>query len=168
MSTWLRLTLITITVGGGFTGVALTAQLLFSPQVTGPALLAICVVFLLLHVFVLVSGLLFVHNPARIMPLVVALAIQIPYLSSPLVTYRFADGLFGGVGIAETGAFGWIRLGSDWQFYLLQPLPWGVGINLVAVAVLAALCLSVARQRRQSPLSIAAPGVPPLHNPPTQ
>ena len=161
MSTWLRLTLITMAVGGGFTGVALTSQALFSPQVTGrPGLVAICVVFLLLHLFVVISGLLFVQNPTRVMPLVVALAIQIPYLSSPLVTYRFADGLIGGVGIAETGPFGWIRLGSDWQFNLLQPLPWGLGINLVAVAVLAALSLSIARQRRQSTLSVAVPGGP--------
>lgn len=160
MSTWLRLTLITMTVGGGFTGIALTSQLLFSPQVTGPALVAICVVFLLLHLFVLVSGLLFVQNSTRVMPLVVALAIQIPYLSSPLVTYRFADGLFGGVGIADTGPFGWIRLGSDWQFNLFQPLPWGFGINLVAVAVMAALSLSIARQRRQSPVSVAVSGGP--------
>jgi hypothetical protein len=116
-----------MTVGGGFTGVALTAQLLFSPQVTGPALLAVCVVFLLLHVFVLISGLLFVHNPTRVIPLVVALALQIPYLSSPVLAYRFADGLFGGVGIAESGPFAWFRLGTDWQFNLLQPLPWRSG-----------------------------------------
>ncbi|QOV91757.1 hypothetical protein [Humisphaera borealis] len=150
MSTWLRLTLITMTVGGGFTGVALTAQFLFSPQITGPAVLAICIVFLLLHGFVLASGLLFLHNPEILKPMVVALAIQIPYVSSPLVTYRFGCGLLGGFGIAETGPFGWLRLGSDWQFYLFQPLRWGFGINLVAVGMLAAISMSIARHRRRS------------------
>lgn len=148
MSTWLRLTLITMTVGGGFTGIAISTQILFSPQVAGPALVAISIVFLLLHMFVLVSGLLFVHNSTRVMPLVVALAIQIPYISSPLITYRFGDGLFGVVGIAETGLIGRFHFGSYWQFNLLQPLPWGLGVNLVAVAMLVALGVSVSRQRR--------------------
>jgi hypothetical protein len=82
------------------------------------------------------------------MPLVVALTLQIPYLLSPVVAYRFADGLFGGVGIAETGMFGWFRLGSDFQFNLMRPLPWGLGVNLVAVAMLVALSLSASRERR--------------------
>jgi hypothetical protein len=150
MNTWLRLALITMTVGGGFTGVALTSQFLFSPQANAVALRIICILFLLLHLFVLASGILFVQNPLRVTPLVVALAMQVPYLSSPVITYRFGDGLFGGVGIAETGVFGWIRLGSDWQFYLMRPLPWGIGINLVAVAMLVALSVSTARLRRAS------------------
>lgn len=148
MSTWLRLTLITMTVGGGFTGVALTAQLLFSPQVSGPALVAICVVFLMLHIFVLVSGLLFVQKPHRIMPLMVALSLQVPYLSSPIVAYRFGAGLQAVVGLTGAGPLGWIRLGSDWQFNLLQPLPWGFGINLAALLLLVALSYSTRRQRR--------------------
>ena len=144
MSAWLRLTLVTMTIGGGFTGAVTTSQVLLSPQTTSPAFVAVGVVFLALHVFVLVSGLLFVQNSARVMPLVVALAIQIPYLSSPVVLYRFADGLCGGVGVAESGLFGWWRLGTDWYFGLLRPLPWGIGINLVPVAMLAALSISLA------------------------
>ena len=145
MSNWLRLTLITMTVGGGFAGVALTAQVLFSEQVSGPVLMGMCLVFTLLYLFVLISGLVFVQNPRRVMPTVVALALQIPVISSPLVAYRFGAGLHGGAGLGELGPFGWLRLGCDWQLNLLQPLPWGVGINLVAVLMLIVLTCSTAR-----------------------
>jgi hypothetical protein len=142
MSTWLRLTLITLTVGGGFTGVVVSSQALFSPQVKGPALILMCSVFVTLYVFVLAAGLLLAHNPQRVMPVVAALALQIPVVSSPLVSYRFASGLVAAVGLGENGSFWLIRFGADWQFNLLQPLPWGVGLNLVPVVLLGALGLS--------------------------
>jgi hypothetical protein len=156
MSNWLRLALITMTVGGGFTGVALTLQALLSPQVAGPALVVMCIVFLLLHVFILISGLMFVMNAQRVMPLVVALALQLPYITSPIIAYHLGAGLHGGVGVGERGFFYWIRLGSDWQFNLLQPLPSGLGVNLVAVFFLAAVVHSMSRQGRRGMTAIAA------------
>src|SRR4051812_24958305 len=94
--TVLRLTLVTMTVGGGFTGSVFTMQMLPSVRNSAPANLVIWLGFVLLHLFVLISGLLFVHNSARVVPMLVALLFQIPLLSSPYVTYRFGDGLFGG------------------------------------------------------------------------
>lgn len=150
MSTWLRLTLITMTVGGGFTGAALTLQLLLSPQVIGLALVAVCVALVLLNVFVLISGLLFVQNPLRITPLVVALAAQVPVISSPIVAFHFGAGLYGSVALTEAGPFCLVRLGSEWQVNFLQSLPWGLGINLVAALLLVALHRStLRRQQRQ-------------------
>jgi len=154
MSTWLRLTLITLMVGGGFTGAADTSLALFSPQVEGPALVVICGTFVLLYLFVLITGLLLAHDRQRIMPLVVALALQIPVISSPIIAFRFGAGLVLPVGLGESGFFWWIRFGADWQFNLLQRLPWGVGINLVPIALLAALVWSGRRR--------------PLHNQPLQ
>ncbi len=146
MNTSLRLILITMTVGGGFTGVAVTLQALLSPQGKGPASAVICLVFLLLYLFVLISGLLFVQNPRRMVPLVVALALQVPAIYSPIIAFRFVAGFNGTAGISETGVFWWVRLGSEWQLNLLQPLPWGVGINFVAVILLAALAYSIGRR----------------------
>ena len=157
MSTWLRLTLVGLTVGGGFTGVVLTLQMLFSPQVDGAALILICVLFVVLYLFVFLSGLLLVHNPRRVTPLAIALVLQVPVVSSPVVAFRFAAGLQCSFGLSQGGVFAGFRLGSEWQFNLLQPLPLALGVNVVAVLLLVALIRSTARNRQRS-----ATGPPPL------
>jgi len=91
MKTWLRLTIITMTVGGGFSGVALTSQVLVHSTVLWPNNLVIAS-FLVLYALVLASGLLFVQNPRNTRLIIVALAIQVPCLLSPIVVYRFASG----------------------------------------------------------------------------
>src|SRR6516225_2116906 len=91
MKTWLRLTLVTVTVGGGFTGVAITLQALLSPQ-QQPLAYILLLAFLALFAFVTASGLIFVHNPQRTALLVPAIALQIPWVSSPLIAYKFAAG----------------------------------------------------------------------------
>lgn len=144
MKTWLRLTVVAITVGGGFTGFAGTLQALF--QLPSPKLfpLLIVVVFLGLYGYVTVSGLMFVHDSRLTGPIVAALAIQIPWVGSPVIAYKFEAGLSGfvGVGTLEKAWSGdlnfysdWL-LGSKWQFSLLQDEPWRFGVNLVALAVL--------------------------------
>jgi hypothetical protein len=148
MRSRLRLTLVTLTVGGGFTCIATTTQLLCSPQVQGLAVVAICIAFILFSIFVLTSGLLLVQNPRRTKALLVALVLQIPVVSSPIIAYQFAAGLYAAVGLSEPGlngngvavTFWWaFRLGGQWQFNLLQPLPWSVGLNIVPIFLLCAL-----------------------------
>src|SRR5438034_9994951 len=139
MKSWLRLTLVTVTIGGGFTGVAITLQSLLTPQEQPPLYYFLMSGFLALFAFVTISGVVFVHDPNRIRLLIIALAIQIPWVSSPLIAYKFAAGfqvcaaLFGG---RFAGGF---RLGSDYQINLFQQLPWGVGINFFALALLVLL-----------------------------
>ena len=136
-----------MTVGGGFTGLVLTLQLL--AQMRDTALIVLCIVFALLHAFVVASGLLLVHNPHRVMPLVAALTLQIPVISSPLVAYRFGDGLSAGFGFStEQGLIGWVNFGSDWHLNVMQPLPWGSGINVVPVVLLGAMRYSMRKNHR--------------------
>src|SRR5689334_8995854 len=93
MKTWLRLALITMTVGGGFTGIVLTLGLLFHSEDPGLLHLVLIIVFLALYIFVVASGLLFVCDPQRTRPLLAALAVQVPWISTPLIVYKFAAGL---------------------------------------------------------------------------
>lgn len=85
MKPWLRLALITMTVGGGFTGVVVNLQALFNSPGASILKLVLDLIFMGLYVFVCVSGLMFVHNPSRRGPLVAALAVQIPWISSSLI-----------------------------------------------------------------------------------
>jgi len=141
MKTWLRLALITTTVGGGFTGFVLTFQTLQSGlrSRSEPSLnLLIMGVFLLLNAGVAASGLLFVHDSHYTRPLIASLAIQVPWVSSALLTYWFATGLLFVVSAAgpEKGEdlafhFGWkCFVGSSWSFSISDGHPLGFGVNI--------------------------------------
>ena len=91
MKLWLRLLFITITVGGGFTGFVLTFQSLFNSPHQRPLNVLLTIIFLALNAYVFVSGLLFVRDEQRTRPVMAALAIQIPWISSPLMVYKFAS-----------------------------------------------------------------------------
>jgi hypothetical protein len=136
MKPGLRLALITLTVGGGFTGVVITFQTLFSPRNQSFAESVLLTLFLILFAFVTISGLIFVENPNRVRPLCVALAFQIPWVSSPMFTYKFAAGFQ--ICAARIGDrfYGGFQLGSDFQCNLFQRLPWGIGINIFALIML--------------------------------
>jgi hypothetical protein len=136
MKQWLRLTLVTVTIGGGFTGVALTLQALLSAKEQSPFGYVLILVFLALFAFVTVSGVMFVHDPNQTSLLIASLALQIPWVSSPICAYKFAAG-FQLCGALMGGRFsGGIRLGSDFQINLFQRLPWGIGVNFFALALL--------------------------------
>jgi hypothetical protein len=139
MKSWLRLTLITVTVGGGFTGVAITLQALLERQGQPPLYYVFMLAFLALFAFVTVSGLVFVHHPERTGPMIVTLALQIPWVSSPIITYKLAAGFQVSVALIGGRFAGGFRLGSDFQINFFQQLPWGAGINLFALALLVLL-----------------------------
>ncbi len=142
MKPWLRLTLITLTVGGGFTGFSVTMQQLFKPQSQQPVYFALLVGFLALYAFVTASGLLFVQNPRQTGPLFIAIAMQVPWVSSPLFTYRFTSGFHVTIGVVGGSLGGGFNLGSDWQCNVFQKLPWGIGVNLFALVIMILLALT--------------------------
>ena len=134
MKTWLRMVIVLVTVGGGFTGFVVTTQFL-SAATDRPANLVLGAAFALGYGLVVAAGLLFVHNPRRLWPAVVAVAQQVPFVSSPLVRYRFTSGAHCTVGLVGGNIAAAFRLGSDFEFALLQPHPWGAGVNLFALAL---------------------------------
>ena len=146
MKTWLRLVLITMTTGGGFTGVVLTFQSLFHSEHW-----FVFLVFLFFYVFVTISGLWFVYDPRKTRPLIVALAIQIPWISTPLVVYKFAAGLHAVISVGaprEAGNIGVhlggeLLLGSSFRFSVSQDTPCTIGINLSALLLLVLLWQSI-------------------------
>lgn len=132
MKAWLRLLLVTMNVGGGFTGIAVGVQGLFSSPNHRIAHLA----ELFLFTFVTLSGLVFVHDPRRSGPLLVAVALQIPWVSSPLIVYQLISGFAVNVAVIA-GSFRWsvTWLGSEADLTSLHGAPWGVGVNLLALVV---------------------------------
>jgi hypothetical protein len=159
MSSWLRLTLVTVTVGGGFAGFAATFVSLFNNPEEGLLALLLRIAFLGLYAYVTISGLMFVHDPRLTRHLAIALALQIPWISSPLALYLFTAGPAAIIGVGSPTkprsffTIEWkLFLAGTWRFSMFQGDRWGMGINLFAMAILMLLCKSVRADSRRGPL----------------
>jgi|SRR5208283_4940343 len=170
MKTWLRLTLITITVGGGFTGVAITLQFLLNSEGQRGLNLSVAVVFLALYTYVTVCGLIFAQDAQQTRPLIAVLAIQIPWISSPLATYNFAAGFYAVVSVGSPGRAGarfgaGAYLGSRFGLSLFQANPWRIGVNLFALAMLILLLRAGRTPSPVLPLTASAANEAPTNSP---
>ena len=151
MKIWLRMMIVLMTVGGGFAGVLITADQLFHLNGHGATDAILIVIFFLLYAFVTTSGLIFVHDPHRTRPILVAFALQIPWVSCPIFVYQFASVLHVAVTVGEPEVAGNVgfHLGFSAQFGSLfrvagfQEIPWSLGVNLIAVLMLVLLRRSV-------------------------
>lgn len=121
---------------GGFAGIANIFGSLLNRENTEPIVVLISIAFMALYAFVTIAGVLFALDERRTKPLRLALCLQIPLISSPLIAYRFSAGFSLIVALigTELGVNFW--LGSIWQFNLFGELPWGIGINLFALLML--------------------------------
>jgi hypothetical protein len=159
MRTWLRLTLVAITVGGGFPLVfgmyeAFRSDLIWN----SPATVALLCIMAGVAIFVTVSGLLFVHDPRCIRPMQFAIALQIPWFSSPWFAYKMVYGLSliaflgekspnGNIpGLQVGGPNGYIGYQPEFGtsfFVTFAHSPFGIGINLIAVLLILMIRSSV-------------------------
>jgi hypothetical protein len=151
MNIWLRVALIALSVGGGFTGASTTLPLLH-PEGRSLSQVAITACFFILFGIVTASGLFFAVNQQRTRLLLISLAIQIPYITSPVVTYKFGTGFpfILIVGATERGKAALYvgfeaLLGSTFRAGYGEDVPWRFGVNLVAVAMMVLLWRSICR-----------------------
>jgi hypothetical protein len=139
MKTWFRWILLALTIGGGFTGLVVTVQAMFQSEGASFFQFLLFGGFAALYLFTVVSGLLFADNPKCTIPLMIVLILQIPWISSPILTYTFCAGFRITAGLVSGRFAASWRFGSDWQVFILQGQPWGAGINLFAALVLVLL-----------------------------
>jgi len=144
MKAWLRLSLVVMSVGGGFTGVVLATNTLINlPGQWGTLQISMACVLVAMSAFVTASGLLFVYDPRRTRLLQIALALQIPWISSPILLYKCFCGLafdlflnsepLEGLG-RISDHFGWtLDFGTTITLGPMGSRPWTIGVNFVAV-----------------------------------
>ena len=133
MNAWFRRLLLILTIGGGFVGITVTIQ--FFLHANKAIAYIVAVAFLGLYRYGIFVGFKLSEGSVPLRHLRLYFALQVPLISSPLITYRFCSGLQATVAIIQQG-FRWDwRLGSAWQFVIHSSAPWGVGINLVALAI---------------------------------
>jgi hypothetical protein len=133
MNAWLRRLLLVLTIGGGFVGVLLTIP--FLAQADKVIAYVMVIAFVALYGYGIFLGLKLSEGVAPLRALRVYFALQIPFISSPLVAYRFSTGFQTTIAIGQSRlAVDW-RLGSEGQFALFSSAPLGIGLNIVALAI---------------------------------
>jgi hypothetical protein len=136
MKTWFRWVLLVVAIGGSFTGLVVTVQAMSQQEAGGLISCLFYGIAVVLYLFTIVSGLLFADNPKRIIPLMIAFGLQIPWVSSPILVYSFCAGFRITAGLLDGRLVTNYRFGSDFQFLIFGDHPWGVGINFFAVLIL--------------------------------
>jgi hypothetical protein len=133
MNTWMRRLHLVLTVGGGFAGIIITLQAFFASKEANPMFYALLFAFVCLYGFGVFAGLRFAETPQEKKWLAIFYWLQVPWISSPLVAYRFASGFHISGAVIGSQLSGFFRIGSDWQFSFFQSAPWGVGLNVFAL-----------------------------------
>jgi hypothetical protein len=141
MKPWLRLTLVAVSVGGGVTGVYASMDALVNKKELEPISYAILTGALLIYAFVAASGLVFVQNPRRVGLLQVGLALQCPWVSSPILVYKLVCAALALVSVTLNGKSGklGIHFGVNFQLETLfrggtaEGDSWEFGCNLFPV-----------------------------------
>jgi hypothetical protein len=148
MNVWFR-RLLLILIGGGFIGIALTAQAF--PQSDRVIAYVALLAFVILNGYGIFLGVRLSDGSAPLRHLRLYFALQIPFISSPIIAYRFATGLQVTIAMIQSGLRWDWRLGSEGQFAILSSAPWGIGINVVAVAIVLLLYSRLAVMPEEGP-----------------
>ncbi len=149
MNVWFRRLLLVLTIGGSFMGLALTIQ--FFSSANKVIAYIILLAFVGMYGYGIFVGLKLSEGPPPLEHLRFYFGLQIPFISSPLIAYRFCSGLQATVAIVESGLKWDCRLGSEWQFAILSSAPWGCGVNFVALILVFLLYSRLAGVREGGP-----------------
>ncbi len=137
-----RWVLIVQAIAGGFVGLFATSpNFLTFFQASGLLPFLMGGAFSILFLFVIVSGLLYLFNPQCVIPLCLALFLQVPWIALPRVAYGFTAGfsIIAGIGHGPPPFY----FGSAFRFYIGWPGPTFIGINLFALGMLVLLLISI-------------------------
>ncbi|MGF1740615.1 hypothetical protein L4C34_05975 [Vibrio profundum] len=127
--------LLMMTIGGGFAGIdEIHMKFSHMNEPSGGDYFVIGVA-LLLQVYVVIAGVMFAHNKTKMKHLKRALLLQVPWISSPFLFYRFGAGVdWTVIGYAH-GVNGYTNFGNSFGFEINPHYPWAIGVNFVALAL---------------------------------
>lgn len=138
--------LIVLEVGGGFAGISMMFILQQWNASTSHYFWWVFSIYVgFLFLFGIVAGLALVEKPQLGAALsAVYQALQIPVISSPLLTYEFFSGLQLGVGLAKGGLAFFVEYGARFALQLsMSAAPWSIGVNILALVLFVYLLLQL-------------------------
>jgi hypothetical protein len=170
MKKWLRLVVIVVTIGGGFAAGSQAITLLLHPQVVDASHVLLAFIAVAMSIFVMSSGLIFATDPTDVRLLIPALAIQLPYLSSSFLTYKFGVALpcFIIVGPPEdagrVGLYGGFEalVGGRWKLSYGGDHPLRIGVNLTVCLLLILLWQARRSTQTDTPSALADKPIAPV------
>lgn len=121
---------------------------MLAQQISGFAWL-LFTVFLLIHVYGIVAGLLCIENsPKATVLLLPYWIIQIPVVDSAALTYRFSSGAHFNLSVSEAVRVNFdLGIGAKFMFYIGNTTPFQIGANFVAIAVVYKLAAFISDRR---------------------
>jgi hypothetical protein len=144
MKLWQRRIVGALTLGGGFLGTVVGFTTLIGDA--NFVSKAIGFSFTVLYTWGIWCGIRFVENSANsTTPIRVYWLLQIPYFTSPIISFHFFGGAWVLTAIQTADPrFLWaLQFGDHFSGTLMQPAPFGIGVNLVAIAIFGFLTFSV-------------------------
>jgi hypothetical protein len=137
MTTWTRRFHLATTIGGGFTGLAVGLATLLNnwPQLKVLAVLLV-VAYSLLCVWSIWVGFRLAENENVDPELRFFYLIQIPYFTTPALSFHAGFGVMLYIGTLSTGRNIQVQLGADWNTALFHGDSWLFAINVVPISVL--------------------------------
>lgn len=132
----------TLEIGGGFLGIVLIFQMIFSSDVTLGKII-IGIIFIALYFYGILSGVLLFENHRKGIYLSkIFYLMQIPFIWFSIFGFQFVSGFhaYFFLKMRPIGVGGNFQLGSLFNINLLYPQEnWVVGVNIFALAIFAYL-----------------------------
>jgi hypothetical protein len=147
LKAWVRLILVAFMVGGGFLGLVVTIDEFSQLAEKGPLGLVVFSIMMILVLFEIFAGLLLTHSPDHTMLVRLAIQLQIPWITSPIVSFRFMCGagiwlVVSAGSLADAGRLAGENVRWRGQFGIHESLgigedlPWSLGVNFIALILL--------------------------------
>lgn len=124
-----------LTIGGGFLGIAITLQGLFATSAVNILGYLMFGGFLVLYGFGISIGFRLAEGDIPWSRLALYYWMQVPWISSPLIAFRFTSGAQATLGIINGQLQSSFRIGSEWNFVLFHEAPWAVGVNIFGLVL---------------------------------
>lgn len=155
---WLRRVAGLLAIAGGGVGLTVSLAEVLSGRLD-VLTSAVVVAFAALYAFGVYVGMRALEaGPQSATPLFVFYLLQVPYVSTPWLSYRFASGANAHVLLSAEGATANWTLGSQFNFALFQVSPVALGCNLVAVVICVFVWNAIRQHAPSTPPPAAVPG----------
>lgn len=131
MNRWIKRLLVLLQIGGGYTGLCISLNSLFSLGCIDAEAIS-CIAFVLMYLFGIICGYLMIENEfVGIRYSMLYQLVQIASISTPLVTYVFSSGAMFNF-VWENGNIGFhYEIGSMFKFCLYKDAPLAMSVNIL-------------------------------------
>ncbi|MHC4727724.1 MAG: hypothetical protein ACYS17_10915 [Planctomycetota bacterium] len=152
MNRLIKYFLIVIQIGGGFMGLVFLLNKNPLGEGVSLSMRIFFALFACLFAFGIAAGLALTEWPRRGLQMsLIYQVLQIPIVSSPIITYVFFSGLRIFAGWKEGNGFVLYEFGTNIAIYVMREDPWSISINLLALVLSVYLLVQLRPKKKAIP-----------------